>query len=139
MLQAMKLSDLVTCIVEPDRSRWKLTWVSDGKTPRDSNAESLAAALDGASSEIASLYANQPQATQAELQFAIYPWTGNAGDVILDITRDGAELVAADIQGSGITFRAPSADGLVEGAERYVPDTSKAMLRWIRRVSDLPG
>lgn len=137
MLQAMRLSDLVTCIVEPDRSRWNLTWVSDGKTPRDSSAESLAAALDGGSSEIAALYANHREALEAELQFAIYPWKGNAGDVILEITKDGAELVATDIQGSGITFRAASFDGLLEGAVRYLPDTSRAMLRWVRRVSDL--
>lgn len=137
MLQTMKLSDLVTCIVEPNGSRWELTWVSDGKTPRDSSAESVTAAIESGSAEIAALYASHTEALKAELQFAIYPWQGNAGDVILDITRDGAELVATDIQGSGITFRAPSVDGLIEGAERYVPDTSKAMLRWIRRVSDL--
>lgn len=133
----MKLSDLVTCIVEPDGSRWTLTWVSDGKTPRDSSAESVAAAIESGSSEITALYASHTEALKAELQFAIYPWKGNAGEVILDITKDGAELVATDIQGSGITFRAPSVDGLIEGAERYVPDTSKAMLRWIRRVSEL--
>ena len=46
-------------------------------------------------------------------------------------------MKASDIQGSGITFTASSFDGLVEAAERYVPDTSKAMFRWIRRVSDL--
>ena len=133
----MKLSDLVTCIVEPDGPRWTLTWVSDGKTPRDSSAESVAAAIESGSSEIAALYASHKEALEAELQFAIYPWQGNAGEVILDITRDGTELVATDIQGSGITFRAPAVDGLIEGAERYVPDTTKEMLRWIRRVSEL--
>ncbi len=139
ILQALKLSDLVTCIVQRSGSRWDVDWASDGKTPRNSVAASLTAALDEAASQVASLYANHAEALGAELQFAIYPWKGNAGDVILDISRDGSELVATDIQGSGITFRATSFDGVVEGAERYLPDTSKAMLRWIRRVSDLPG
>jgi hypothetical protein len=139
MLQAMNLSDLVTCIVLRSGSRWDFTWASDGKTPRDSTGASLSAGLDDASSQVASLYANHREAAKAELQFAIYPWQGDAGGVILDVTKDGGELVATDIQGSGITFRAPSVEGLIEGAERYVPDTSKAMLRWIRRVSDLPA
>ncbi len=139
ILQALKLSDLVTCIVQRSGSRWDVDWASDGKAPKNSSADSLTAALDEAALQVASLYANHPEALGAELQFAIYPWKGNAGDVILDMTRDGGELVATDIQGSGITFRATSFDAIVEGAERYVPDTSKAMLRWIRRVSDLPG
>ena len=137
MLGGVKLARLITCIVGRDGSRWDVTWASDGKTPRDSSADSLAAAIEGASSQTAALYANQPLAAEAELQFAIYPWDGNPGDVILDITRDGRELKASDIQGSGVTFDAPSFDELVASAERYVPDTSKAMFRWIRRVSDL--
>ena len=137
MLGGMKLANLVTCIVERDKSKWKLMWVADGTAPRDFSAESLTAALDGASSQTAALYANQVEAAEAELQFAIYPWKGKPGDVILDITKEGGDLKATDIQGSGITFTAPSFDGLVEAAERYVPDTSKAMFRWIRRVSDL--
>ena len=97
----------------------------------------LTAALDEASSQTAALYANHIEAAEAELQFAIYPWKGKPGDVILDITKEGGDLKATDIQGSGITFTTPSFDGLVEAAERYVADTSKAMFRWIRRVSDL--
>ena len=153
MLGGMKLANLVTCIVERDKSKWKLMWVADGTAPRDFSAESLTAALDGASSQTAALYANQVEAAEAELQFAIYPWKGKPGDVILDLyevkevfTSGGMGLVyraqhlvldRTDTQGSGITFTAPSFDGLVEAAERYIPDTSKAMFRWIRRVSDL--
>jgi hypothetical protein len=135
----LKLSDLVTCIVERSGSGWDVNWASDGKTPHDSSAASLTTAIDEAASQVASLYANHSEALKAELQFAIYPWQGKAVDVILDITKDGDELVATDIQGSGITFRATSIDGVVEGGERYLPDTSRAMVRWIRRVSDLPG
>jgi len=137
MLETVKLSSLVTCIVERDRSRWSLIWASDGKTPRDFSAESLTKALDEASSQTAALYANHIESVAAELQFAIYPWEGRPGDVILDITKQGGEIKASDIQGSGITFTAPTFEGLIEGAERYVPDTTKAMFRWIRRVGDL--
>src|SRR5205807_4945548 len=58
MLETVKLSSLVTCIVERDRSRWSLIWASDGKTPRDFSADSLTTALDEASSQTAALYAN---------------------------------------------------------------------------------
>jgi hypothetical protein len=132
-----RLAELVTCVVGRDGQRWDVSWASDGKTPADFTEVSLSAALDKACAQVASLYANKPQAAKAELQFAIYPWPGNPGDVILDITTEAVEWVATDIQGSGITFRSTSPDALVEDGERYLPDTSKAMLRWIRRVSDV--
>jgi hypothetical protein len=133
----VRLATLVTCIVQREGSRWDVTWASDGKSPSDFKDDTLSGALDKASLQIATLYANKPQAAEAELQFAIYAWEGNPGDTILDITSDAGELVAADIQGSGITFRAATPEALVESGERYVPDTSKAMFRWIRRVRDL--
>jgi len=133
----VKLATLVTCIVEREGSRWDVIWVSDGKSPPDFTEDSVGAALDKSTSQVATLYMNKAEAAKAELQFAIYPWQGKPGEVILDITTDAGDLVATDIQGSGISFRASTPEVLVESGERYVPDTSKAMFRWIRRVRDL--
>ena len=112
-------------------------WASDGKVPRDFSEPSLSGAVDRASAEIASLYANKPEAADAELQFAIYPWKDTSGKLILDITRDGTGLAVKDIQGTGISFSSVSIEAVVTDAERYVPNPNDAMLRWIRRIAEL--
>jgi hypothetical protein len=83
------------------------------------------------------MYSGEPQAASAELQFAIYPWKGNPGKVILDITTDADGLVARDIQGTEITIRGESLEDLVQKGETMVPNPNEAMFRWIRRVSEL--
>ncbi len=93
--------------------------------------------MEKATSQVISLYAGKSQAAETELQFAIYPWKGSPGEVMLEITSDAGELVTRDSQGTGFTFRAKSPEALVEAAERYVPDTSKAMFGWVRRISQL--
>ena len=131
------LAQLVTCIVQRKGSAWSVMWASDGKVPRDFSEASLSAATDRASADVASLYANRPEAVDAELQFAIYPWRNTSGKVILDVTQDGSGLAVKDIQGSGISFHSDSIEAAVADAERYVPNPTDAMLRWIRRVADL--
>ena len=131
------LAKLITCIVAPSRSGWEATWASDGRTPKDFSDESLSGLVNQASSQIAAMYMGKSQAAEAELQFAIYPWEGDPGEYILDISGSAGHLDAKDIQGSGISFGAQSLDALVSDGERYVPDKSKAMFRWIRRVADL--
>ena len=134
----MGLANLITAIVAPGGSGWEVTWASDGKTPRDLADQSLTATVDRASKEVAALYANQRRAADAELQFAIYPWDGGGEiDVILDVLGSPGKFEASDIQGSGISFSADTLEALVSGAERYVPDKTKVMLRWSRRVSEL--
>jgi hypothetical protein len=134
------LDKLVTCVVERDGQRWSVVWMSDGKTPADFSEGSLSAAADRASAEVAAMYAGKPQAAAAELQFAIYPWPGkNPGKVILDITKDDSGLNAQDIQGTEIKFHSDSLDAVVADAERYLPNTGEAMLRWIRPIVELSG
>jgi hypothetical protein len=132
-----RLSRLVTCVVELEDESWNVSWASDGRVPGDFGEKSLTAATDRAAAQVAEMYSGKPQAANAELQFAIYPWDGNPGNVILDITTDSDGLVARDIQGTEITVHGVSLEELVQKAETMVPDPKEAMLRWIRRVSDL--
>ena len=131
------LAKLVTCIAGRSGSGWEATWASDGRTPKDFSDQTLSGLVNKASSQVAAMYAGKSQADEAELQFAIYPWEGDPGEYILDIGGSAGHLNAKDIQGSGVSFEAESLDALVSGGERYVPDKSKAMFRWIRRVADL--
>ena len=131
------LGQLITCIVEREGTSWSVVWTSDGKVPRDFNDPSLGDAIDKASSQVAALYAGKPDAATAELQFAIYPWQGTSGKVILDVTREGSVLSVRDLQGTGIEFRTDSIQDAVQDAEKYLPNPNDAMLRWIRRVAEL--
>lgn len=141
MFFGRRLASLVTCIVirERDDEPWTVTWASDGRTPPDFSDVSLTGATERAANEIALLYTGKKEAGKAELQFVIYPWPGNPGAVILDISGAPGRFEARDIQGTEISFEAESLEGLVAAAQRFVPDISKAMFRWIRRVSDLAG
>lgn len=133
----MGLSDLVTCIVERKGAGWSLMYASDGKTPKDFSASSLSEAVERASSEVAAMYEGHKELAAAELQFAIYPWRGDRGKVILDISQDADGLTVRDIQGTGITFHSDSIDAVIADAEKYLPNTGDAMIRWIRPIAGL--
>jgi hypothetical protein len=132
-----RLADLVTCVVERDGEVWEVAWASDGRVPETFRNHSLTALTKQAAASVAAMYSGEPQAASAELQFAIYPWKGNPGKVILDITTDADGLVARDIQGTEITIRGESLEDLVQKGETMVPNPNEAMFRWIRRVSEL--
>jgi len=132
-----RLSILITCVIEREGESWTVSWASEGNVPKSFNDHSLIAAADRAAAQVAAMYSGRAQASDAELQFAIYPWEGNPGKVILDITTAAAGLVARDIQGTEITIQGKSLDELVQKGETMVPNPREAMFRWIRRVSEL--
>jgi hypothetical protein len=132
-----RLPDLVTCVVEREGDAWDVVWASEGRTPDNFKDHSLTSAADRAAASVAAMYSGESQTSGAELQFAIYPWKGNPGKVILDITPDAKGLVARDIQGTEITIQGTSLEELVQRAETMVPNPNDAMFRWIRRVSEL--
>lgn len=82
------------------------------------------------------MYAQSPK-PDAELQFAIYPWEGDPGQAILDLSEDADGFTARDIQGTDITFHSDSIDAVVADAERYLPSAGDAMIRWIRPLAGL--
>jgi hypothetical protein len=132
-----RLPDLVTCVVEREGDAWEVVWASEGRVPENFKDHSLTAVAGRAAASVAAMYSGESQAANAELQFAIYPWKGNPGKVILDITPDAKGLVARDIQGTEITIQGTSLEELVQKAETMVPNPNDAMFRWIRRVSEL--
>lgn len=132
-----RLANLVTCVAERNRGSWDISWASDGRVPEAYTDHSLTAAADRASGCVAEMYSGKPQAADAELQFAIYPWEGNPGKVILDIATEANGLVARDIQGTEITIQGASLEELVQKGETVLPNPREAMFRWIRRVSEL--
>ena len=132
-----RLPNLVTCVVEREGDDWDVVWASDGRVPANFKGHSLTAVADRAVATVTAMYSGESQAANAELQFAIYPWKGSPGKVILDITADANGLVARDIQGTEITIRGASLEELVQKAETMVPNPSEAMFRWIRRVREL--
>ena len=138
-LFARRLSDLVTVVVEPSGHGWETTWISDGLTPGDFKIESLEGAIARVDYELAVQYSGQPEAARGQLQYAIYPWGGrHAGDVILDVRAEVGGLVARDQEGADIATGV-DIHALVAAAADALPDPSRAMLRWIKRVRDLPG
>jgi hypothetical protein len=133
-----RLANLVTGVVERKGDSWEISWASDGRVPEAAFTDhSLTAVTDRASARVAEMYSGKPQAADAELQFAIYPWEGNPGKVILDIATDANGLVARDIQGTEITIQGASLEELVQKGETMVPNPREAMFRWIRRVNEL--
>lgn len=136
-LFARRISPLVTCIVQREGDTWQATWAGDGRVPADFSDESLTAATERATAEIATLYADQPQAAQAELQFAIYPWRDTTAKVIMDIDSEPDGFMACDIEGSGVLVRGESLEALVREAEQTLPNPHDGMFRWVRPVSTL--
>ena len=140
-----KLGSLITAIIERKAdTTWEVTWAPDSSwrsvaaAPKDFIRPSLAETAATASSQVAALYANRSEAATAELQMAIYPWTGkNPGNVMLDITQSSEGFVAADIQGSSTVVEAAGLDELVLKAEGALSGSSDAMFRWTRKVADL--
>jgi hypothetical protein len=105
--------------------------------PPEFKGRSLTAVTDRAAAQVTAMYSGKPQGADAELQFAIYPWEGNPGNVILDITTSTNGLVARDIQGTEIAVEGASLEELVQKGETMLPNPKEAMFRWIRRVSEL--
>jgi hypothetical protein len=134
-----RLSPLITCIVQWADGAWDISWVADGRAPGEFSDETLTRATARASAEVAAMYSGRVESSAAELQFAIYPWGGDGGRIILDITPDAEGYVARALQGSDISVRAETLEGLVERAEQSLGDTSGVMLRWIRSVSTIPS
>ena len=75
---------------------------------------------------------------EAELQFAIYPWAYGTMAPMYDITATAGQYQARDIAGNSPDIAAPALEELVEQMA-VQPGGSQAMLRWVRRLQDLPA
>lgn len=135
----MSPEKLVTCIVTQHRGSWKVTFISDEQTPADFKSVGLTEAVEKASRDIGAIYGGALEATETELQFAIYPFSEQAG-LILDIHRDSDGFSASDLDGKGLSVNGQTLERLVDDARGSLPNPSEAMFRWVRRMSEVtPG
>ena len=142
------LALLVTATVEPSADGfWMVTWIPNmvgrrlAATPGNFSETSLNRAAEKASSEVARLYSGSPEASSAELQLAIYPWPGDgdaAGQAILDVLTSAEDLRAIALADESVVAEAATLEALVTSCEPRLPVPADAMLRWVRRVVELP-
>jgi hypothetical protein len=128
---------LVTCVVSPDKGKWEVMWVSDVKTPKDFKAGGLNETVDQAMREIAAMYAGTAKAVEMELQFAIYPFSGQ-GSTVLDLTRDIDGFSVTDSTSDPVTLRAPTLEAVVAEATAR-PDHDDWMFHWTIPMIQLPS
>jgi len=127
---------LITCVVQRRDGAWSVSWRPAAGAPGAFVAESLTAAIERATTDLAG--GGQPGRREARLQLAIYPWTPTTAERIFDVEPDVEGFLAVDALGSGIFLRAASLDGLVQEAEQVLPDTGQAIFRWVRPAGE-PG
>jgi hypothetical protein len=131
------LDKLMSCMLTPKGETWDAMWVSEGgPTPDDFVARTLTGAAERAASEIGALYRADRIAVEAELQFAIYPFSDEA-DLILDIQRGTEGFVASSVNGGDPSVQGDTLEALVDSARATVPEPRDVMFRWVRRVSEL--
>ena len=118
---------------------WEVIWVGEGgKEPSRMVATSLSEAAVWATTAALALFAEGRLISEAQLQFAIYPWDYGTMAAMYDITAEVGQFQAHDIVGNGPDIAARTLEELVEQMAAQ-PGGRKAMLRWIRRFQDLPA
>jgi hypothetical protein len=117
---------------------WEVSWVGEGgKEPPRMIATSLSEACAWATTAALAHFAEGRLLPEAELQFAIYPWDYGTMAPMYDITAEADQYCAHDIVGDSPDIAAPTLEQLVEQMALQ-PAGAEAMLRWVRRIKDLP-
>ena len=118
---------------------WEVIWVGEGgKEPSRMVATSLSEAAVWATTAALALFAEGRLISEAQLQFAIYPWDYGRMAPMYEITAEACQYRAHDIVGDSPEIAAPSLEELVEQMA-VQPRGSEAMLQWVRRFQDLPS
>jgi len=118
---------------------WEVIWVGEGgKEPSRMVATSLSEAADWATTAALAHFAGGRLVPDADLQFAIYPFRdyGHMAPMY-DVTGCDGQYQAHDIVGDSPEVAAPTLEELVEQVALQ-PRGGEAMLRWARRIQDLP-
>jgi len=117
---------------------WEVIWIGQGgKEPERLVAMSLSEAAEQAAIAALAHFAEGRLTPEAELQFAIYPWDYRMMAPMYDVTAEGGQYRAHDIVADSPDIAAPTLAELVEQMA-VQPHGSEAMLRWVRRIQDLP-
>jgi hypothetical protein len=117
---------------------WEVIWSGQGgKEPERLVTTSLSEAAEQAATAALAHFAAGRLTPEAELQFAIYPWDYGKMAPMYDVTAEAGQYRARDIVADSPDIAAPTLEELVEQMALQ-PHGSEAMLRWIRRIQDLP-
>jgi hypothetical protein len=120
------------------KGEWKVSWIGEGgNEPPRMIAPSLSEACAWAATAALAHFAEGRLRPQAELQFAIYPWDYGTMAPMYDITAEAGRYYAHDIVSDSSDIAAPTLEELVEQMA-VQPAGNEAMLRWVRRIQDLP-
>lgn len=133
---------LLTAVISAGWGRhageWEVIWVGQGgRVPERLVTTSLAQAAEFATTAALVHFAAGRLVPEAELVFAIYPWDYGKMAPIYDVTIEAGQYRAHDIVGDSPDIAAATLEELVELMAAQ-PRGGEAMLRWIRRLQDLP-
>jgi hypothetical protein len=118
--------------------KWEVIWIGQGgKEPKRLVMTSLSAAAEQATTVALAHFAEGWLTPEAELQFAIYPRDYGKMAPMYDVTAEAGHYRAHDIVADSPDIAAPTLEELVEQMV-VQPRGSEAMLRWVRRIQDLP-
>lgn len=133
------LTAIISAGTGPHDGEWEVIWVGQvGREPRRLVATSLSEAAEQATTAAQAQFADGRLLQEAEVQFAIYPWDYGEMAPMYDIISEPGQYHAHDIVAGSPDIAAPSLEDLV--AQMSVqPRGSEAMLRWVRRLQDLPA
>jgi hypothetical protein len=132
------LTAIISAGTGPHGGEWEVIWIGQGgKEPRRLVTTSLSKAAGQATTAALAHFAEGRLIPEAELQFAIYPWDYGKMAPMYDITAEVGQYKAHDIVADGPDIAAPTLEELVEQMA-VQPRGNEAMLRWVRRIQDLP-
>jgi hypothetical protein len=132
------LTALISARTGHPEGEWEVSWIGQGgREPRRLVTTGLSAAAEQAASAAVAHFAEGRLTPDAELQFAIYPWDYGKMAPIYDITAEDGQYRAHDIVSDSPDITAATLEQLVEHMAGQ-PRGGEAMLRWVRRLQDLP-
>jgi hypothetical protein len=128
----------VTAVVVREDGYWMISSWIDARLEVGGDFQTLDELVQTADALVRDSYPTKRARETAELQYAIYPWSAHgAPQAMLDIKGDTGNLVATDIQGSGLEIHGLTAEDLVTEAAARIGDTPSAMFRWIKKIAEL--
>lgn len=130
--------DVVTAVVVRESDGWTLSSWIDARLEAGGDFETLDELVRAADLLVQDSYPQGSRRATAELQYAIYPWTFKGREeTILDVTGEAGAFVASDISGARLEVHGGTVEELVAAASSALGAQPRAMLRWVKKVSEL--
>jgi hypothetical protein len=117
--------------------RWTVSSWIDARLEAGGEFETLDELVQAADLLVGDSYPSGPHRDDAELQYAIYPWSFKGQpDAMLDVSGEAGALDASDVGSGSLRVSGKTAEELVERAASLA-EYPKLMFRWVKRVADL--